>query len=196
MALVDWIITPLGWALRSKRTDPGGSVQFAPQLNASGSFGALTITSPSFEADKEIPRKHSGTGRGPNVSPGLDWGRLPEGTEQILLIIEDTDVPMAQPIIHTIALLEPASPTGVPGIPEGAMTPGNLRVHYVPAFHGWVGYSGPRPLPGHGVHHYGFHVYALDTVIEAHDADGIRDLLELVHGHVLASGVLTGTQRS
>ncbi|HWD61687.1 MAG TPA: YbhB/YbcL family Raf kinase inhibitor-like protein [Humibacter sp.] len=189
MSLAELFVTPIGWVLRGKHSDPSLSVQFAPQL---ASDGILSVSSPSFDDGEAIPRKHSGIGRGQNVSPGLEWTGVPDSTRQLLLIIEDVDAPMTRPIVHMIALLEP----GETGISEGALTPGNLAVHYVPAFREWVAYQGPRPLPGHGVHHYGFHLYALDTELDAHGVAGADQLLALVAGHVLASGVLNGTQKS
>ncbi|GAB3806608.1 YbhB/YbcL family Raf kinase inhibitor-like protein [Humibacter antri] len=188
MSLAELLVTPLGWMLRGRRSKPERSVQFRPELAASAT---LTVSSPSFEAGQSIPRRHSGIGRGPNVSPELHWSAPPERTRQLLLIVEDTDVPLDSPIIHLIALLEPGSTHGVA---EGALTPGNLAVHYVPAFRGWVAYQGPRPFPGHGAHHYGFHLYALDVELDADAFGSLGDLLPAVAGHVLASGCLSGVQ--
>lgn len=190
--LAELLVTPLGWMLRGRRTDPQRSVRFAAQLQGRT---ILNVSSPSFGDGEPIPKKHSARPRGSNSSPELHFADLPDGTRQLLLIIEDTDVPLPRPIIHTIALLEPGDGTdGV--IAEGALTPGNLTVHYVPAFRRQVAYQGPSPLPGHGVHHYGFHLYALDIVLDVQGAGSLDDLLPLVDGHVLASGVLVGTQRA
>lgn len=189
MSLAELFVTPLGWVLRGKHSDPSLSVQFAPQLAADG---VLSVSSPSFGDGEAIPRKHSGIGRGQNVSPGFEWTGVPDGTRQLLLIVEDVDAPLTRPIVHTIALLEHDET----GLREGALTPGNLAVHYVPAFRGWIAYQGPRPLPGHGLHHYGFHLYALDTELDANSIADLDQLLPLVAGHVLASGVLNGTQKS
>lgn len=197
MSLAELLVTPLGWLLRGKRSNPRRSVQFAPEL---AGHGILSVNSPSFDAGGRIPRRYCGVGRGQNVSPALDWSGVPEGAQQLLLILEDTDAPFDAPIIHMIALLEPrtasdgAAPSG--GIAEGALTPGNLAVHYVPAFRGWVAYQGPRPFPGHGDHHYGFHLFALDTTLDAHEIGGLPELLRKAEGHVLAAGVLVGTHRS
>jgi len=198
VSLAELVVTPLGWILRGKRSDPQRSVRFSADLAAPA---LLTVTSPSFEPGGRIPRRHCGIGRGQNVSPALDWTGLPGGTRQLLLILEDTDAPLSAPIIHMIALLEPGTgPTGAAassgGVAEGALTPGNLAVHYVPAFRGWRAYQGPRPLPGHGDHHYGFHLFALDEELDAHEFAGLGDLLPRVAGHVLASGALVGTDRA
>ena len=57
---------------------------------------------------------------------------------------------------------------------------------------GHRGYAGPRPIPGHGPHHYRFHVFAIDDTIP--DAvTTAKALLARMRGHVLARGVLTGT---
>lgn len=229
MSLAELLVTPLGWILRGRRSDPGHSVRFAPELAAPDT---LAVTSTSFDAGGVIPRRHSGAGKGDNVSPQLSWSGLPVGTRQLLIIMEDTDVPLTRPIIHMIVFVDPhagavdaegvadgaGAADGAPAahaacaadgasaadaagaadgsLAEGALTVGNLAVHYVPAFRHAVGYQGPRPLPGHGAHHYGFHVYALDTVLDAAAIRGLNDLLVRVAGHVLASGVLVGTQRS
>ena len=56
---------------------------------------------------------------------------------------------------------------------------------FVPSF-------GPRPIPGHGPHHYRFHVLALDEPIPDHVSTA-KALLKQIAGHVLARGMLTGT---
>jgi Raf kinase inhibitor-like YbhB/YbcL family protein len=191
------LVTPLGWMLRGQRPDPQRSVRFAPELAA---LRTIAVTSPDFEAGGRIPRRYCGIGRGQNVSPALDWIGVPQETRQLLLILEDTDAPLKSPIVHMIALLVPgtaqegAAASG--GVAEGALTPGNLAVQYVPAFRGWLAYQGPRPLPGHGAHHYGFHLFALDRELDAHTIGGLGELLPQAAGHVLASGVLVGTHRS
>ena len=192
MSLAELLVTPLGWMLRAKRSDPARSVAFAAELSAEDS---LELSSSSFAEGAPIPKTYSGIPRGRNTSPALSWRGIPAGARSLLLIIEDVDVPFARPLIHTIALIEPGeSDSGE--LAEGAMTPGNLAVHYVPAFRGWLGYQGPRPFPGHGVHHYGFHLYALDIELDAHAFADLDALLPHVAGHVLVSGVLVGTQRA
>ncbi len=57
---------------------------------------------------------------------------------------------------------------------------------------GHRGYAGPRPIPGHGPHHYRFHVFAIDEPI-ADTVTSAKALLATMSGHVLARGVLTGS---
>jgi phosphatidylethanolamine-binding protein (PEBP) family uncharacterized protein len=49
--------------------------------------------------------------------------------------------------------------------------------------------------PGHGLHRYGFHLYALDQAIPADQSlTGLDDVPAAVDGHVLADGFLQGVK--
>jgi len=188
MSLLDTLITPLGRLLKNRRAGLQHSVRRAPELAAET---AIDFGSNSFAPGATIPDRHAFTGRGPNVSPELHWGILPTGTKQLLLVVEDIDVPMAQPGLHLVALFPPT----ITGFAEGFLTADNPDVRYVPTRKGRIGYVGPRALPGHGQHHYGFHLYALDAVVgNSTAASSFADVLPLFAGHVLAGGFLEGTQ--
>jgi Raf kinase inhibitor-like YbhB/YbcL family protein len=58
---------------------------------------------------------------------------------------------------------------------------------------GNVGYNGPAPPPGHGVHHYYFWVYALDSDLELEPGLDRRELLEQIEDHVIEQARLIGT---
>jgi phosphatidylethanolamine-binding protein (PEBP) family uncharacterized protein len=49
------------------------------------------------------------------------------------------------------------------------------------------------PPRGHGVHHYHFKVYALDTELDVAAGMSKDELLGVIAGHVLDEGVLVGT---
>ena len=55
---------------------------------------------------------------------------------------------------------------------------------------GGVGYRGPEPPKGHGVHHYHFRLYAMDTPLQVHTALDKASLLKAMNGHILAEGEL------
>ena len=77
-------------------------------------------------------------------------------------------------------------------VAAGSLQPGTPGIRFVRADLGHRGYAGPRPIPGHGPHHYRFHVFAIDQPI----TDGVstaKALLAAMVGHVLARGTLTGT---
>ncbi|MFI1731190.1 YbhB/YbcL family Raf kinase inhibitor-like protein [Streptomyces acidicola] len=81
-------------------------------------------------------------------------------------------------------------------LPEGALTPNNPDIRFLPNHRGRAKCLGPRPLPGHGAHRYRFHLYALDTDIDFTKAADVEHLPSALAGHVLASGTLNGTRTS
>lgn len=78
------------------------------------------------------------------------------------------------------------------GLAAGSLQPGATGMRFIRADLGNRGYAGPRPIPGHGPHHYRFHVLATDKPI-ADNVITAKALLATLAGHVLARGVLTGT---
>ncbi len=75
------------------------------------------------------------------------------------------------------------------GLPEGG-TEGTLEGKND---FGMTGYDGCMPPRGHGVHHYHFKVYALDTELDAPAGMSKDDLLTAMEEHVLDEGELIGT---
>jgi len=50
------------------------------------------------------PRVGSGTG-GENLSPHLQWGNIPEGTQELVMVLQDPDAPpFSFPIMHTVVV--------------------------------------------------------------------------------------------
>ncbi|MEV6845408.1 YbhB/YbcL family Raf kinase inhibitor-like protein [Actinoplanes sp. NPDC051411] len=180
------LVTPLGWMLRNKRPDESLSVRHHPALAAPR---GITLTSAAFADGGTIPDTNCSMDLGPNLSPPLAWTGVPAGTAQLLFILEDIDVPMSRPALHTIALIDPA----VSSLAEGELKDGP-SISFVPAQRGNKRYFGPRPLPGHGVHRYGFHLYALDRALPE-TVTGIADVLSAAAGHVLADGFLEGVKK-
>jgi len=172
----------LGKLLRRFRAGENKSPLAAPEYAAGAT---IDVTSPAFTDGGAIPQKHAGKGVGDNVSPALQWTGVPDA-KQLVLIMDDLDVPMPKPLMHTIAVLEP----DLGGLGEGELTPGTTGVRLIKAFGDT--YVGPRPIPGHGPHHYRFLVFALDQRIPDDVADH-GALLAAMAGHVVARGALTGT---
>jgi Raf kinase inhibitor-like YbhB/YbcL family protein len=173
----------LGKLLRRFRAGEARSPLAGPEY-----AGAATIdvTSPSFTDGSAIPQKHGGKGVGDNVSPALQWTGVPADAKQLVLIMDDLDVPMPKPLMHTIAVLAP----DLGGLAEGELKPGTTGVRLIKAF--GDAYVGPAPIPGHGPHHYRFQVFALDERVGDDVADN-KALLATIAGHVTARGALTGT---
>ena len=148
----------------------------------------ITVTSTAFGDGGAMPTTSAGKGVGDNTSPQLSWAGLPSQTRQVVLIIDDVDVPLPRPLLHTVAVIEP----GVQNVDTGALQPGTAGMRFIPGSLGHRGYAGPRPIPDHGPHRYRFLVFALDQPIP----DGVatsKALLKQMAGRVLARGTLTGT---
>jgi Raf kinase inhibitor-like YbhB/YbcL family protein len=178
-------MAPLGRLLRrvragARRSPLAGSAFAAPE--------SITVTSPEFTDGGTMPQSSAGKGVGDNTSPPLHWSGLPPQTRQVVLIIDDVDVPLPRPLLHTIAVIDPTPD----GVDAGALQPGTTGMRFIRADLGHRGYAGPRPIPGHGPHHYRFQVFAIDEPI-AGNVTSAKALLAAMSGHVLARGVLTGT---
>ncbi|SOX55105.1 YbhB/YbcL family Raf kinase inhibitor-like protein [Mycobacterium ahvazicum] len=149
---------------------------------------SITVTSAAFADGAAMPSSSAGKGVGGNTSPPLHWDGLPPETRQTVLIIDDIDVPLHRPLLHTVALIEPS----LDRVAAGALQPGTAGVRFIRADLGHRGYAGPRPIPGHGAHHYRFQLFAIDSPIPE-NVSTPRALLAAMAGHVLARGTLTGT---
>lgn len=178
-------------ATRQDRTpQPGSLTGTAP--SGGQAMSKLEIRTSAFGENERVPRKH--TGDGANVSPPLAWTGAPEGTQQFALIVDDPDAPRAEPWVHWLLYRIPAETTQLPeGVPpsEHVSDPGGA----VQGRNSWnkIGYGGPEPPKGHGVHHYHFKLYALDAKLELPPGADKAALLKAIKGHVLAEGELVGT---
>jgi len=157
---------------------------------------AIQITSSAFAQGHVIPKKH--TGEGVDVSPPLAWTGLPERTKELALICDDPDAPTDEPWVHWVIYKIPAT---AKGLPEGVARKSRPKepAGVLQGKNSWpeggdnIGYRGPMPPLGHGVHHYHFKLYALDAPIEAEAGLDKKALLEKIKGHVLAESELMGT---
>jgi len=156
---------------------------------------SITIRSTAFAEGDVIPQKH--TGDGDDVSPPLVWEGVPDEVMELALICDDPDAPTPEPWVHWVIYKIAPSVRELPeGIPSDARLDAPIQ-----AFQGqnsWptgrtIGYRGPAPPPGHGVHHYHFKLYALDCELDTEPGIDKSTLLATMDGHVLAQGELVGT---
>lgn len=147
---------------------------------------SIVVTSDAFDDGGIIPVRYAGKGVGDNESPPLRWSEIPDDTAALVLIIEDDDVPLPRPLTHTIAVIKP----DVDHIDEGALQSTSADIRFVKTILG-QGYSGPRPIPGHGSHHYRFHLFAFSDPVP--DRVKTRNkLLQAMRKYTTARGMLTG----
>jgi Raf kinase inhibitor-like YbhB/YbcL family protein len=152
----------------------------------------LTIQSTAFSHGQTVPRRH--TGDGEDLSPALTWSDVPPGTKELALIVDDPDAPTPEPWVHWVLYKIPADVRGLPeAVPSRAQ-----KLTQPAALQGrnsWntIGYRGPAPPKGHGLHHYRFRLYALDAALPVESGLDKRGLLKAMSGHILAEGELVGT---
>ncbi|HRX84531.1 MAG TPA: YbhB/YbcL family Raf kinase inhibitor-like protein [Phycisphaerae bacterium] len=144
------------------------------------------LESPAFADGATIPPRH--TADGENVSVPLAWGNVPPACRQLVLLMEDPDAYTADPWVHW--LLYGISPSAT-SLPE-ACPPDAYGARA--GLNSWsgVGYRGPQPPPGSGLHRYRFRLLAVDADLDL--ASGLRrqQLLDAAAGHVIAEAALVG----
>ncbi|HMH57767.1 MAG TPA: YbhB/YbcL family Raf kinase inhibitor-like protein [Galbitalea sp.] len=179
----------LGRALRNRRAGHHTLVWANPNLQAPENFA---LTSPAFDDGTPIPERYRGRLFGANISPALSWTTPATGTAELVLIVQDPDVPFGQAATHALTLgIDPA----LHGIPENGLTqpsPIDGLRHGNGAL-GHRGWAGPMPIPSHGPHSYVFQLFALDHRLELPSRFAITDALHAMTGHVIGRARLDGT---
>lgn len=153
---------------------------------------ALVLKSEVFVDGGPIPGRH--TCDDEDRSPPLSWEGLPEGTETLVLIVDDPDAPdPAAPRMvwdHWILYNLPAS---CGGLPEGVQT-SELPAGTGEGINSWgrTGYGGPCPPIGR--HRYFHRLYALDARLPDELGQPTKnELLAAMEDHILARTELVGT---
>ena len=126
-------MTLLGRLLYGVRAGAHRSPLAGPWFDAPGT---IIVTSTAFTDGGPMPASSAGKGVGDNISPPLHWTGLPPEAKQVVLIIDDVDVPLPRPLLHTIVVIEP----GVDGVAEGALRPGSAGMRFIPGGFGHLGY--------------------------------------------------------
>lgn len=191
-------MTLLGTLLKNRRCGDTHSAWNRPNLQ--GPEG-LSVTSQNFEEGEPIPPEHAGKRvGGKNLSPHLTWSSPPPETTELLLVVEDLDVPTPKPAVHCLVLIDPARLGSPNQLPPGALSArepaAGVRVLRSTISRG---YHGPEPIKGHGPHRYTFQIFALSrqasSTVDGANLDRARPraLLSSLTAPVTARGRLTGT---
>jgi Raf kinase inhibitor-like YbhB/YbcL family protein len=152
----------------------------------------LQLKSDAFAPNDPIPRKY--TGDAEDVSPPLTWSGVPAGAKSLALIVEDPDAPRPVPWLHWTIYGMPAEATGLPeNVPKHPTLTTPVAARQGVTDFGQVGYGGPAPPRGHGVHHYHFRLYALDAPLTLAAGADLSALRAAMRGHVLDETDLVGT---
>ena len=151
----------------------------------------MRLTSASFREGEPIPPEHSRDGA--DSHPDLAWSGEPGETRSFALVCEDPDAPRGT-WIHWVLFNIPETVKEIAsGVAKGEKHPSG-GVHGKNDF-GELGWGGPAPPKGHGVHRYVFRLFALDTRPGLPVGASHSDLESAMQGHVLAEATLTGTYR-
>jgi Raf kinase inhibitor-like YbhB/YbcL family protein len=155
----------------------------------------MKLTSPAFGNDGEIPVQF--TGEGQDLSPPLEWSEVPRGGREFVLFCEDPDAPQREggdsPFIHWV--IYNLSPS-VTALPEGLVSQGRIEAP-IRADQGInsfkeIGYKGPMPPLGHGIHHYVFKLFAINTELALPPGATKEAVLNAMQGHILDAAQLIG----
>ncbi len=153
-------------------------------------FAQMTIKSPAFDYGAPIPARY--TCDGADVSPPLVFSGVPAEASSLVLVVWDPDAPVGV-FFHWIAydlskkragLAEGVPPR--PQVEEFKQGKNDFRR---------VGYGGPCPPKGHGVHRYFFRLYALkEAALGLPPGAPARSVLKALKGKtVLAEAEWMGT---
>ncbi|MET7568324.1 YbhB/YbcL family Raf kinase inhibitor-like protein [Streptomyces sp. NPDC005492] len=153
-------MTLLGRLLANRRAGETHTAWNLPNLRGPE---LLTLTSQDFSDGEAMPLKHCAKSvDGADLSPHLAWSPLPSGTAQLLLVVEDIDVPIAKPAVHCLALIDPRAGHLEPGALSSRQPGPGVRVLRSTIGRG---YHGPAPIKGHGPHRYVFQLFALSAAV-------------------------------
>lgn len=151
----------------------------------------IVVTSSAFGPDGAIPDRYSAWHD--NVSPALSWTAV-EGAGAWALIVEDPDAPRELPFVHWLLWNIPGESTAIAdGVPDDAHPITPQRAVQGKNDGGTMGWMGPRPPAGHGVHRYYFQLFALDGPLELGPEADLNALTNAIKGRVVAQGQLVGT---
>jgi Raf kinase inhibitor-like YbhB/YbcL family protein len=186
--MLEKIPSGLGYALRGVRAGYDKIIAEDPAFVQVPD--TINVLSPAFGDAGDIPDRF--TGDGEQISPPLTWQNVPEAAASLVLIVEDTDAPTAEPLVHLLAW---DLPPDLNSLDEGLFRSPNHdgmdenlgRNSFLQA-----AYTPPDPPPGHGPHLYAFQIFALDCKLAFDHTPGRSAVVEAMTGHVLAKGVVIG----
>lgn len=153
---------------------------------AQGLIG-FELHSDAFRDGHPIPARF--TADGDDLSPALAWGKPPDGTKSVALVMDDPDAPSGL-FTHWMVIGLPPEPGD---LVEGRGTdPSDVNgAKALTNDFGGQGWGSPAPPRGK-THRYRFRIFALDTDVELPETARRRDFDRAIEGHVIAEATLTG----
>src|SRR5690606_17244380 len=124
----------------------------------------------------------------PGADPDLTfaWAKAPEGTRSFALVCTDPDAPVIDGFDHLVVY-------NIPGHAQGLSLADLSGVTVGPNGLGESAWSPLAPPPGHGRHHYYFHLYALRREPDLPEGLSRVELLKQIDPDVLVQARMVGT---
>jgi len=141
----------------------------------------IDVGSPAFADAGTIPERYTCSGE--DVSPPLEWSKLPARTKEIAVLVEDVD---ADGFAHWIVLRIPPS---VDRFAEGSAPAGTVEAENGFGDRGW---GGPCPPEGDSPHRYVFAVYGLDEPLGLGEDASQKDVHAAIREHTIGRGATIG----
>jgi len=141
----------------------------------------MEISSVAFTKDGTVPVKY--TCDGDNINPPLAISGVPEGSQSLVLIVDDPDAPTGTWTHWTVWNIKPDTKE----IKENSVPEGSVQGT---TSDGSVGYHGP--CPPSGAHRYFFKLYALDSELNLDKSAKVDQLVSAMNPHVISQAELMG----
>ena len=141
----------------------------------------MNVRSPAFADAGTIPKRFTCSGE--DVSPPLEWDKLPARTKEIAVLVEDVD---ADGFAHWIVMRVPPS---VDHFAEGRPPAGSVEAENGFGDRSW---GGPCPPEGGSPHRYVFAVYGLDEPLGLGADSSQREVHEAIRQRTLGRGATVG----
>ncbi len=153
-------------------------------------MAAFRLISPAFPNDGQIPIQY--TQDADDLSPPLAWEGVPDGTKELLLIVEDTDADEGVFTHWLVYALLPEDGQLPEGLPRDVLV--NEPVELCQGLNEFdeSGYTGPTPEDDRGTHRFFFRLHALDAELDIPPGATRAELRKAAQGHVIATAELVG----
>ncbi len=180
----------IGRLLRPLRS---GTAKVAGNDSRLGAPVTINMSSPEFASGTTMPSRYRGL---QGINPPIRWSNVPPGAHELVMVVEDVDVPLCAPLVHTILYAMVPSKGGIeagdiPEVHRGA--PDRIAGASLGKGSVGLGWLPVTPIPGHGPHRYVFQLFALDEAVPLqHKPLAKKQLLDMMAGHVIARGVMVG----
>jgi Raf kinase inhibitor-like YbhB/YbcL family protein len=151
----------------------------------------LMIASPAIPPGGPIAAEY--TCDGADISPPLSWSGVPQGTGSLVLVVDDPDAPSGD-FYHWATFDIPA---GLRGLEAGYST-NRPAAGFREARNdfGRLGYGGPCPPKGGGIHHYHFRLLAISQpTLDLRSPGTALDVVRAAQPYVLGRAEFIGTYR-